>query len=98
VECLRIPEFRQIMTKYLLHISHTYAEISVNYIWSLFDEIQGFEDIPPRSFQFEDLEWPYNTEFFYSPYLIQAMKAHYVSNADGYHVQNHPLQLNSHLD
>lgn len=80
----------------LLHLSfnpnlrlflHKYDLYEAN-IWSLFDEIQGFEDIPPRSFQFEDLEWPDNTEFFYSPYLIQAMKAHYVSkiyfNQDGY--------------
>ncbi len=56
----------------LLHLSfnpnlrlflHKYDLYEAN-IWSLFDEIQGFEDIPPRSFQFEDLEWPDNTEFF----------------------------------
>lgn len=80
----------------LLHLSfnpnlrlflHKYDLYEAN-VWSLFDEIQGFDQLPSRSFQFEDLEWPENTEFFYSPYLIQAMKDNYESriyfNQDGY--------------
>lgn len=48
-------------------------------MWSLFDEIQGFDQVCPRSFQLEDLEWPDDTEFIYSPYIIQAMTPHYTS-------------------
>ncbi|WP_353421524.1 accessory Sec system protein Asp1 [Staphylococcus delphini] len=57
-------------------------------VWSLFDEIQGFEDVPSRSFQFEDLEWPDDAEFVFSPYLIQVISESGTSkvyfNQDGY--------------
>ncbi|ARJ50848.1 accessory Sec system protein Asp1 [Staphylococcus lutrae] len=57
-------------------------------VWSLFDEIQGFNAGLSRSLQFEDLEWPDETELIYTPYFIQAIVGQAMSkvyfNQDGY--------------
>lgn len=73
------PHLRMFLHKYDLYEAD---------IWSLFDEIQGFDDTPSRSFQFEDLTWTDDAEFVFSPYMIQVITENGTSkvyfNQDGY--------------
>ncbi|HEC2145133.1 TPA: accessory Sec system protein Asp1 [Staphylococcus delphini] len=64
------PHLRLFLHKYDLY------EVAT---WSLFDEIQGFKAMPSRSFQFEDLEWPDDATFIFSPYMIQVIANHITS-------------------
>ncbi|PCF72654.1 accessory Sec system protein Asp1 [Staphylococcus delphini] len=83
-------EFKLLHLNYQPHLRlflHKY-DLYETAIWSLFDEIQGFDDALSRSFQFEDLEWPDDAEFVFSPYLIQVLTENGISkvyfNQDGY--------------
>lgn len=48
---------------------HRYSMFESNY-WSIFDEIQGFHHSTPVPIDYKDLDWPKNTEFSYTPYII----------------------------
>lgn len=48
---------------------HRYSIYESNY-WSVFDEIQGFNQSTPVTIDYKDLNWPKNTEFSYTPYII----------------------------
>ncbi|RXK17614.1 accessory Sec system protein Asp1 [Macrococcus sp. DPC7161] len=41
--------------------------------WSVFDNIQGFEQLTPKPIDFRDLNWPEGTDFIYTPYTVRAI-------------------------
>lgn len=38
--------------------------------WSIFDELQGFTDVTPYPLDYREFDWPKETEFVYTPFLI----------------------------
>lgn len=38
--------------------------------WSLFDELQGFKDVTPYPLDYRDFDWPKDTEFLFTPFVI----------------------------
>ena len=51
---------------------HRHNLYEANY-WSLFDEIQGFHHHTPHPIDYRELQWPEETEFIYTPYLIRCV-------------------------
>ncbi|MCG7339003.1 accessory Sec system protein Asp1 [Staphylococcus sp. ACRSN] len=67
---------------------HRYDLYEANY-WSLFDDIQGFDTHTPQPIDFKSLDWPENTEFVYTPYLVRCVTSettysNVYFNQDGY--------------
>lgn len=48
--------------------------------WSVFDEIQGFEQATPQPIDYRDLYWPEGTEFIYTPYIVKAYTGTHTSS------------------
>ncbi|MFC6293629.1 accessory Sec system protein Asp1 [Macrococcus epidermidis] len=41
--------------------------------WSVFDEIQGFDNVTPQPIDYQKLAWPEGTDFIYTPFIIRAI-------------------------
>lgn len=67
---------------------HRHDLYEVTY-WSLFDEIQGFNHKTPQAIDYRELQWPEDSEFMYTPYLIRCITSDHTYtniyfNQDGY--------------
>ena len=61
----------QPMLRLFLHRHQLYE---VDY-WSLFDVIQGAQNMTPQAIDYRDLAWPEDTEFMYTPFQVIAIIA-----------------------
>ena len=51
---------------------HRHQLFEANY-WSLFDEIQGFSHRTPQAIDYRQLQWPAETEFVFTPFLMRGV-------------------------
>lgn len=84
-------DFQTIILNYypdLRTFLHRNDLFEMNY-WSVFDEIQGFENQKLEPINFEKLHWPQGTEFVYTPFIVRCITAenkysNVYFNQDGY--------------